>query len=105
MKVGIADYGMSVWDGGCFDIEQRWMDLQDIGYEGTERLSANEGAEALLKAARMHRLGMDFATCLGPNIETSIQWTAAFGKPYVWTNVTGKDFDTFCRQVNIQAEA
>lgn len=105
MKVGIADYGMNVWDGGCFDIEQRWLDIQKIGYEGLERLSANEAAEALFKAARMRRLGMDFATCLGPNIEASIQWTAAFGKSYVWTNVTGKDFDTFCRQVNVQAAA
>jgi len=105
MRIGIADYGMSVWDGGCFDSEQRWLDLRKIGYEGTERLAANEGAEAVLKAARMHRYGMDFATCRGPNIEVSIQWTAAFGKTYVWTEVTGKDFDTFCRQVNIQAEA
>jgi len=23
MKFGIADYGMNVWDGGCFDIEER----------------------------------------------------------------------------------
>jgi len=105
MKIGIADYGMNVWDGGCFDIEQRWHDIQGIGYEGLERLHANEAAEALFKAARMHKLGLDFATCLAPNIELSIQWTAALGKTYVWTNVTGKSFDTFCRQVNVQAEA
>lgn len=105
MKVGIADYGMSVWDGGSFDIEQRWQDVKGIGYDGLERLAAAEAAEAVYKAARMRRLGMGFATCLGPNIELSIQWTAAFGKQYVWTTVSGKDFDTFCRQVNTQAVA
>ncbi|MEN6546316.1 MAG: sugar phosphate isomerase/epimerase [Armatimonadia bacterium] len=104
MKIGIADYGMNVWYGGSFDIEQRWSDIRAIGYEGLERLGANEAAEALFKAARLTALGMDFATCSGPSIEISIQWTAAFRKGYVWTNVTGKDFDTFCRQVNVQAE-
>jgi len=105
MKIGIADYGMSVWDGGAFDIEQRWKDVQSIGYEGLERLEATEAAEAVLKAARANALGVDFATVRGPKIETSIQWTAAFRKGYVWTEVSGKDFDTFCRQVNKQAEA
>lgn len=105
MKVGIADYGMNVWYGGSFDIEARWHDIQAIGYDGLERLSASEAAEAVCKAARMHSLGLDFATCLAPTIEGSIQWTAAFGKTYVWTTVSGKDFDTFCRQVNVQAEA
>jgi sugar phosphate isomerase/epimerase len=105
MKVGIADYGMNVWYGGSFDIEARWQDIKAIGYDGLERLSANEAAEAVFKAARMHALGLDFGTCLAPSIEQSIQWTAAFGKTYVWTNVTGKDFETFCRQVNVQAAA
>lgn len=105
MKFGIADYGMNVWDGGCFDSEARWLSLRDIGYDGLERVHAQSAEEALSKAARMRRLGLDFATCLGPTIELSIQWTAALGKSYVWTAVTGKDFDTFCRQVNVQAEA
>lgn len=105
MKFGIADYGMNMWDGGVFDYEARWLDLKAIGYEGMERLTPISEADAVRRAARMHKLGMDFGTVLAPTPELSIQWTAAFGKDYVWTAVTGKDFDTFCRQVNVQAEA
>lgn len=105
MKFGVADYGMNVWDGGCFDTEERLSRLKEIGYEGVERLEAVSADNALYKAVRFRKLGMDFATVRGPNVETSIQWTAAFGKSYVWTMVTGKDFDTFCRQVNTQVEA
>lgn len=105
MQIGIADYGMSVWDGGSFDIEQRWRDILSIGYEGLERLEANEAAEAIFKAARANSMGIDFATVRGPSIEPTIKWTAAFRKGYVWTQVAGKDFDAFCRQVNVQAAA
>ena len=102
MKFGIADYGMNVWDGGCFDLPERLMRLKGIGYQGLERLRAVSEADAVHKAGIFRRLGMDFATVGAPDVESSIWWTAAFSKGYVWTNVTGKDFDTFCRQVNIQ---
>jgi sugar phosphate isomerase/epimerase len=105
MKFGVADYGMNVWDGGCFDIEARLLGLKEIGYEGTERLNAVSGADALEGAARYRKLGMDFGTCLGPNPQTSIRWTAALGKGYVWTAVSGSTFDVFCRQVNHQVAA
>ncbi len=105
MKIGVADYGMNVWYGGNFDQEQRWLDLQAIGYDGVERLAAATADEALRLAARLRRVGAAVGTCLGPSIELSIQWTAALGKSYVWTSVTGKDFDSFCRQVNVQCEA
>ena len=105
MKFGIADYGMNVWEGGCFDVEERLEGLKAIGYEGLERLRALSADDAVHKAAAFHRLGMDFATVLGPEPDSSIQWTAAFQKGYVWTMVTGKDFDTFCRQVNRQVES
>jgi len=105
MRIGVADYGMNVWDGGDFDPEQRWAALKAIGYDGVERLSATSAAEAMRKAARMRGMGVDFGTCSGPSPEASIQWTAALGKSYVWTSVTAKDFDGFCRQVNIQAAA
>jgi len=104
MKFGIADYGMNVWDGGLFDIEERLIGLKKIGYEGTERLVANSPSEALMRAAMYKKLGMDFATCLGPSPQASIQWTAALGKSYVWTAVSGNTFDVFCRQVNYQVE-
>ncbi|MHB9106780.1 MAG: sugar phosphate isomerase/epimerase family protein [Armatimonadota bacterium] len=105
MKFGIADYGMNVWEGGNFDPESRWARLREIGYDGTERLQAISADDAVYKAARMRRLGADFATVLGPNPETSLQWTAAFGKSYIWTAATGQDFTTFCRQTNLQVAA
>ncbi len=104
MKFGIADYGMNVWDGGLFDIEERLKGLKKIGYEGTERLEAVSPSDALQKAALYRKIGMDFALCLGPNVQATIQWTAALGKGYVWVEVTSRDFDAFCRQANIQAE-
>lgn len=104
MKFGVADYGINMWDGGCFDIRARLRSLKTVGYQGTERLAAVSASDALNKAASYRQLGMDFATCRGPDIQTSIEWTAGLGKRYVWTNVTGKDFDTFCRQVNRQIE-
>lgn len=100
MQFGVADYGMTVWDGGLFDAEARWESLREIGYDGVERLLATSADEALMKAARMRRVGMDFATCLGPNVETSLHWTVALGKSYLWTNVSGGQFEVYCRQVN-----
>ena len=105
MKFGVADYGMNMWDGGNFDYEARLLELKQIGYEGLERLHAVSADDAMEQSARFRRLGCDFATCSGPSVATSIRWTAALGKTYVWTNVLARDFDTFCRQVNVQAEA
>ena len=67
-----------------------------------EKLKELTLKDAITKAARIRKAGMDFATCLGPNPETTIQWTAALGRAYVWASVSGTDFDTFCRQVSIQ---
>jgi len=105
MKIGVADYGMFVWEGGLFDYEQRAKDLLAIGYEGMERLRPTTEANALDTAARVHALGCDFATVEAPTAELSIRWAAAFKKEYVWINVWGKNFDDYCRQVNYQAEA
>ena len=104
MKFGVADYGMNVWEGGCFDFERRLLDVKKSGFEGVERLTVQVPDEVLQKAALLRQLGMDFGTCLAPTQELSIQFTAALGKDYVWTNVTGKTFDIFCRQINFQAE-
>jgi sugar phosphate isomerase/epimerase len=104
MKFGVGDYGMYVWDGGLFDDEERLKRLKGIGYEGIEFLDAVSADDAMYKAARRRRLGMDFATCSGPSQEAAICWTAALGKSYVRVLVTGKDFDTICRQVNHQVK-
>ncbi|MBI4977538.1 MAG: TIM barrel protein [Spirochaetes bacterium] len=102
MKIGVADYGMNVWYGGCYDTEERLRELKSIGYQGIERLEAVSEADAVNKAAMFRKNGMDFSMVRGPNVETTIRWTAALGKSYVWAQVTGKDFHTFCRQVNEQ---
>lgn len=104
IKVGIADYGMWVWDGGLFDYEQRCKDIKAVGYDGLERLRPISEGDAIYKAGLVRKLKMDFGTCLAPDVEHSIQWTAALGKDYVWVNVTATDFDTYCRQVNKQVE-
>ena len=86
MKFGVADFGMGVWDGGSYDFQRRLEELRSIGYEGTERLECIDAADAIYKAAAYRRMGMDFATCRGPNVETTIRFTAALGKKYVWLN-------------------
>lgn len=104
IKVGVADYGMYVWEGGLYDYLQRACDLKEIGYDGMERLRPLSESDAIYKASLVRRAGADFATCLAPDVEHSIQWTSALGKAYVWLNVSGKSFDVFCRQAERQAE-
>ncbi len=104
IKVGIADYGMSVWEGGLYDFEERCRQFQQIGYEGIEVICPITESDALLKAAQIHRLGMDFTTCQAPSIENTIQWTVALGKDYIWVRVWSGEFDAFCRQVNCLVE-
>ncbi|OQB75834.1 MAG: Inosose dehydratase [Deltaproteobacteria bacterium ADurb.Bin135] len=105
MKIGVADFGMNVWEGGLFDFEERLTNLKNIGYQGVERIEAISADDAIRKATMVRKAGLDFATCRGPNPEVSILWTSALGKEYVWVSVTAKDFDGFCRQATIQARA
>ena len=108
MKIGVATYGMGVWEGGTFDLKQRLKDLKDIGYEGIERLPAHSASDAVTKSFICHRMGMDYATVAGPDPQASIEWTVAFGKPYVWTapkNSPDVPMDVYCRQVNMQVAA
>ena len=104
MKFGVADYGMNVWDGGCYDFETRLEELRSIGYDGTERLECIDAADALYKAAAYRRLGMDFATCRGPNVEVSLRFSAGFGKEYIWLTPGSAprdlDMETYLRRSN-----
>lgn len=104
MKFGVADYGMNVWDGGLYEIEDRLAALKKLGFDGTERLEAVSESDALSKSAMYRRMGMDYSTCRGPSVQAGIQWTAALGKKYVWltpgTNDRAIDFDVFCRRSN-----
>lgn len=102
MKIGVADYGMSRYDGGLYDLESRLLKLKEIGYEGIEKCPAISPGDALRNAGCFRRLGMDFGSCAGPDQRTMIEWTAALGKTYVWAYSPNKDFDVFCRHVNIQ---
>lgn len=104
MKYAVADYGMNGWEGGLYDLEERLEMLRRIGFNGIERLEAGDSAEAVKRAAIFHRLGMDFATCRGPRIEQTIEWTSAFGKEYTWL-IPGElgrsvSMDDFCRRSN-----
>lgn len=102
IKVGVADYGIFAWEGGFFDYLERMKKVGSVGYDGLERLHAQTADQAMTLSAHVRKMGMDFATCLAPTPELSLQWTAALGRKYMWTNVIAKDFDTFCRQVNSQ---
>lgn len=109
MKIGVADYGMNVWDGELYDIEERLLNLKEIGLQGTERLEASGPAEALLTAGLYRKLGLDFSTCRGPNIQASIKWTAALGKQYVWVSCGDSsrnvDWEVYCRRANALAKS
>jgi len=104
MKIGVADYGMFVWYGGSYDIEERLQDIKAIGYNGTERLEAVSPSDALQLAGVYRKLGMDFSTCRGPNVQMHIAWTAALGKNYVWITCgdggRNVDFGVYCRRAN-----
>lgn len=107
MKFGVADYGMNVWYGGCYDIEKRLLDLKALGFDGIERVEAIDAADALNRASLYRKCGMDFATCRGPKVEYNIKWTAGLGKEYIWLDkptTRETDFDTYCRQANELAE-
>jgi sugar phosphate isomerase/epimerase len=109
MKIGVADYGMNVWYGGLFDVEERLLALKEIGYHGTERLEATGPADALYRAGLYRKLGMGFSTCRGPSVQNGIEWTAALGKSYVWLTVDPNnrdaDFAAFCRKANAMAQS
>ncbi|MFW6212450.1 MAG: sugar phosphate isomerase/epimerase family protein [Spirochaetota bacterium] len=107
MRFGVADYGISVWDGGNFDFEARMAALKDIGFDGIERISAATEADLLQKAAAARRLGGGFATVRGPSDDLSIRWAAALGCDYVWISNKPTDFDrpTFFRQSRAFASA
>lgn len=105
MNYGVADYGMNVWDGAMWDMEERLEGLKKIGFEGIERLSACTEADLLDKAAVHRRLGTGFATVSAPSPDLSIKWSSAMGCDYIWVAAKATDMDGFCRQANVQAQS
>lgn len=86
-RIGIADYGMTVWDGGCFSLERRLDRLKSGGFDGIEVLNASDAADAVRKAALLRRKGMSFLTCsVGGAPETVFEAASALGCSYVWLN-------------------
>ena len=102
MKFGVADYGMTVWDGGNYDFLARLEELKSIGYDGIERLECIDAADAMYKAAGFRRMNMDFATCRSSSVETTLSFTAALGKAYIWHTpgdmTRNVDMDVFLRR-------
>lgn len=87
-KLGVADYGMDVWDGGLLNLEMRLETLKKIGLEGTEMLKAATEIQAIDNAFLYHRMGMEFLSCnVANNPGLNMKMTSAFGKDYVWFNV------------------
>ena len=105
IKIGVADYGMDVWHGGCYDITERLEALRSIGLDGTEWLKAVDAADAVYKAASYREMGMDFASCsIAASQELGMTVTAALGKEYVWllpgAATRDVDFEVYCRRAN-----
>lgn len=105
VKLGVADYGMYAWCGGHFDYDERIRAVGEIGYDGIEKLYPLSAEDALMKVARLKKMGMDFATCNAPNQELSIKWGAALGADYIWNQVQGYTFEAFLRQTNEMTKA
>jgi sugar phosphate isomerase/epimerase len=105
MQYGIADYGMNVWDGDLWDLEDRLLGLKAVGYTGIERLRGQTEADLVRRAALFRRHGMSFTTVAGPTQELSIQWAAALGCRYVWAAAKAADMAAYCRQTNAQIRA
>ena len=107
-KLGVADYGMDVWFGGNFNLEQRLLLLKDCGFDGIEWMKASDMSEAVQNASLFHRLGMDFASCNMATPELTMKCASAFGKKYIWITVTSNrtiPFETYCRRANAFVEA
>ena len=107
-KLGVADYGMDVWYGGNWNLQQRLELLKSIGVDGIEWLKASTASEAVQKASQFHRMGMDFASCSMADPELTMKCASAFGKEYVWITVPctrDVPWDAYCRRANAFVEA
>ena len=105
IKVGVADYGLFVWDGEFYDYEDRVDMVHSLGYDGIERLPASNPGDAISRAAMLKKKGLGFGTCKSTLVEESIKWTAALGGEYIWADIMRTpEFDTYCRRVNTLIE-
>jgi sugar phosphate isomerase/epimerase len=109
MKIGVADFGLWVWDGGLYDLEDRLLRLKEIGFQGVEMLAANSACDAIHQAALFRKLEMDFSSCHAPNHQLAMEWVAALGKDYIWLTPgpadRSVDFEVYCRRSNALVKA
>lgn len=108
-KLGVADYGMNVWDGGTLNLEHRLETLKSLGLDGIEVLNVSTETEAFYNASLFHRMGMDFVTCSMSQAEMTMKCASAFGKEYVWFSIgqVTRDvpMETYIRRANAFVEA
>lgn len=84
-KIGVADYGVTVWDGGLFSIEDRIRMAQKCGFDGIEVLRGRDAADMICKAAMFRKYGMEFVSCnVADDPENTFRCAAALGCEYVW---------------------
>ena len=105
MKLGVADWGLLVWNGGRYNYDDTIDMLRRLGFDGLERLYPKSPEDALRKAARLKRLGMGFATCnMDSDAELAIQWNAALGGEYIWAELQAcYSFESYLRQLDIMS--
>ena len=86
-KIGVADYGMGVWEGGAFSTERRLAVVKECGYDGIEVLRGRSVEDMVNKAAIYRKLGMEFISCnVADDHENTFRCAAALGCEYVWLN-------------------
>lgn len=101
--LGVADYGMDVWYGGNYNLEQRLLALKECGFDGLEFLRGGDSADAMHNAVTFHKLGMDFASCRMADPEQAMKCACAFGKKYIWFPMRPTrdiPFGDYCRRAN-----
>ena len=86
-KIGVADYGMGVWEGGAFSLERRLATVKECGYDGIEVLKGRDTFDMVSKAALFRKMGMDFISCnVADDHENTFRCAAALKCEYVWLN-------------------
>lgn len=102
-KIGVADYGMGVWEGGAFSLEHRLAAVKSCGYDGIEVLRGRSTEDMVTKSALFRKMGMEFISCnVADDPENTFRCAAALKCEYVWLNC-GKStrdvpYDTYIRR-------
>ena len=86
-KIGVADYGMGVWEGGAFSLERRLAAVKECGYDGIEVLRGRSVEDMVNKSALFRKAGMEFISCnVADDHENTFRCAAALKCEYVGLN-------------------